>query len=150
MKASLQAMLTGMIDYAGLLDGTYTGTLTPGAAGITSDPAVTFGGGNSSVPYSSVLNPGGAFTVEFWARPTPAGLYVPVSSQLRSGASRFGYVAYSFNGGPGWTLQMGNAAGVTIQIIGSTPIVVGNWYHVAFTYDGSGDPIKSVVLALGA
>src|ERR1022692_964746 len=127
---------TNMIDYAGELDGSYTGTFTLGAAGITSDPAVSFGGGNGRVSYSSILNPGGPFTVEFWANPTAAATYVPVSSQLRSGSSRFGFIVYQFNGGSGWTVQMGNAAGVQVQIIGATPIIPGNWYHAAITYDG--------------
>jgi hypothetical protein len=128
---------TNLTDYAGELDGSYSGTFTLGAPGITSDSAVSFGGGNGAVPYSSVLNSSGPFTVEFWANPTAAATYVPISSQLRSGSSRFGFIVYQFNGGSGWTVQMGNASGVTVQIIGATPIVAGNWYHAAITYDGN-------------
>jgi hypothetical protein len=128
---------TNLTDYAGELDGSYTGTFTLGASGITSDAAVSFGGGNGQVPYSSILNPGGPFTVEFWANPTASGTPLAVlSSQLRSGSSRFGFIVYEYNGGSGWTVQMGNAAGVTVQIIGATPAVPGNWYHGAITYDG--------------
>jgi hypothetical protein len=128
---------TKLTDYAGELDGSYLGTFALGAPGITSDSAVSLGGGNGEAPYSSVLNSSGPFTVEFWANPTAATIYVPISSQLRSGSSRFGFVIYQINGGPGWTVQMGNAAGVTVQIIGATPILAGNWYHGALTYDGT-------------
>jgi hypothetical protein len=132
---------TKMTDYAGELDGSYLGTFTLGALGITSDPAVSLGGGNGEAPYSSLLNSSGPFTVEFWANPNAAATYVPISSQLRAGSSRFGFVIYQFNGGSGWTVQMGNAAGVTVQIIGVTPIVPGNWYHGALTYDGSSNVV---------
>ncbi len=132
---------TNMTDYAGELDGSYTGAFTLGAPGITSDPAVTLSGGNGQVSYSSVLNPSGPFTVEMWAKLATVGTYALSSSQLRSGSSRFGYILYAFNGGSGWTVQMGNAAGVTVQIIGSTPLVAGNWYHVALTYDGGSNAV---------
>jgi hypothetical protein len=132
---------TNMIDYAGELDGGYSGAFALGAPGITSDTALSLTGGLGAVPYSSVLNPASAFTVEFWARPTAAATYVPISSQLRSGASRFGYILYSLNGGSGWTVQLGNASGVTVAFNGATPIVAGNWYHVALTYDGGNNAV---------
>jgi hypothetical protein len=128
---------TKLTDYAGELDGSYLGTFALSAPGITSDSAVSFGGGNGEVPYSSLLNSSGPFTVEFWANPTAAATYVPISSQLRSGSSRFGFIVYQINGGSGWTVQLGNAAGVTVTIIGATPVVAGNWYHAAVTYDGT-------------
>src|SRR5262249_55435064 len=128
---------TNLTDYAGELDGSYLGTFALNAAGITSDSSVSFGGGNGQVPYSSVLNSSGPFTVEFWGNPTAAATYAAISSQLRSGSSRFGFIVYQFNGGSGWTVQMGNASGVPVTIIGATPIVPGNWYHAAVTYDGT-------------
>jgi hypothetical protein len=132
---------SNMVDYAGELDGNYTGTFTLGAPGITPDPAVQFGGGHGAVPYSGVLNPGTPFTVEFWAKPSAVATYVAVGSQLRSGSSRFGYVIYYDNGGAGWTVQMGNSAGVTVQIVGATPVIPGTWAHGALTYDGASNVV---------
>jgi hypothetical protein len=131
---------TKMTDYAGELDGAYSGTVTLGAAGITSDPAVLFGGGVGAVPYSSILNPGGAFTVEFWAKPADANTHAAIASQNRA-AGRLGYVIYNDNGSfigqtHNWEGQLGNSSGVTVFLVGTTTVVPGTWYHVAMTYDG--------------
>ena len=126
---------TNMSDYAGELDGTYSGTLTLGAPGIISDPAVLFGGGLGSVPYSSLLNPSGPFTVEFWGRPAAAASGTAVAAQNRA-AGRLGYVVYNNFNGQGWEVDLGNAVTVNVFLIGATRVVGGTWYHVAFTYDG--------------
>jgi Concanavalin A-like lectin/glucanases superfamily len=128
---------TNMTDYAGELDGGYSGTLTLGAAGIiASDSAVSFGGGLGSVPFSSILNPAGPFTVEFWAKPADTAAHTAISSQFRSGSARLGYICYDHFDGSGWEFEMGNPGGIGVDLIGATPVVAGNWYHVAMTYDG--------------
>src|SRR5262249_8553483 len=121
---------TNMTDYAGELDGAYGGTFTLGAPGITADAAVLFGGGLGAVPYSSLLNPSGPFTVEFWARPADTATHAAIASQNRS-AGRVGYAIYydnnSFIGGANaWEAHLGNAANVQVFLVGNTPVVPGN------------------------
>jgi hypothetical protein len=129
---------TTMTDYAGQLNGAYTGTFTLGAAGSTSDSdsAVTFGGGYGEVSYSSILNRSGPFTIEFWARPSDNAAGTAVSSQLRSGAARLGLGIFKRFNVAGWEVHMGNAAGVQSFAQGATPVNADTWYHVAVVYDG--------------
>jgi hypothetical protein len=139
---------TTMRDYAGGLDGTYllnagAGAFNldaPGALAGNPDTAVAFtGGGHAEVPFSSILNPAGAFTLELWIKPNDTGTEVPFASQFRGSPARLGYILYLNNGGSGLTWEMGNAAGIQVEIVGATTFVPGNWYHTAIVYDGSSE-----------
>jgi len=135
---------TTMHDYAGGLNGSYlagAGSYTLGVAGaLAGDPdtalAVT-GGGHGEVPYSSILNPAGPFTLELWLKPVDTGTEAIFSSQFRGSPARLGYILYQDDGGSGLTWMMGNASGITVQINGATAFVPGNWYHTAVVYDGT-------------
>jgi len=129
---------TTLTDYAGFLNGAYTGAHTLGAAGSTSDAdtAVAFTGGWGEVPYSSILNRSGPFTIEFWARPSDNAAGTAVSSQLRSGSARLGLGIFKRFNVAGWEVHMGNAAGVQSFTQGATPVNANTWYHVAVVYDG--------------
>jgi hypothetical protein len=137
---------TNMTDYSGVFGGVYLTNTTnpytlgaPGAIVGDADTAVTFtNGSRGEVPFYAALNPNGPFTVEFWANPRGLTAVCPLSTQFRTGAARNGFNVTQNNGGPGWTLQMGNGTGVTIQIVGVSPITANNWYHVAITWDGVG------------
>ena len=135
---------TTLHDYAGGLNGSYlagAGSFTLGVPGaMAGDPdtaAAVTGGGHGEVPYSSILNPNGPFTLELWLKPADTATAALFGSQFRGSPARLGYVLYQDNGGSGLTLQMGNASGVTVQIIGATAFVPGNWYHTAVVFDGT-------------
>jgi hypothetical protein len=121
---------TNMTDYSGVFGGVYLTNTTnpytlgaPGAIVGDADTAVTFtNGSRGEVPFYAALNPNGPFTVEFWANPRGLTAVCPLSTQFRTGAARNGFNVTQNNGGPGWTLQMGNGTGVTIQIVGVSPI----------------------------
>ncbi|HTI70428.1 MAG TPA: LamG-like jellyroll fold domain-containing protein [Candidatus Limnocylindria bacterium] len=136
---------TTAFDLAGGHDGVYSGALTLGAPGALpgdNDTAVSFGGadGVAKVPYSQTLNPGTAFTVEFWANPKDhdVNTYVPMGSQFRNGAGRLGWAFYIQNNSPnGWEIQLGDATGVHADAYSSDhPAVAGRYDHIVAVWDG--------------
>ncbi len=94
------------------------------------------------VPYNAALNPGGAFTVEAWVKPTvttddSAGP-CPLFNRKSSGA-RQGWVFYQRSPGTGWNLRMyGNGVDgtVTLGLTGGS-YTVGEYVHLAATYNGT-------------
>ena len=134
---------TTAFDSAGGHDGLYSGSLTLGVAGAlpgVSDTAVHFGGGSVEVPYSPVLNPSTAFTVEFWANPDnePSATYVPLCSQYRNGSVRDGWCFYDENDALTFELQMGDPNGVSYYAYGGGPEPFGGqWYYVVAIWDGT-------------
>jgi hypothetical protein len=135
---------TTMNDYAGGLNGSYipgAGSFTLGATGaLVGDPdtavAIT-GGAYAQVPYSSILNTAGPFTLELWLKPADTSLGTVFSSQFRGSTARLGIIMYQRNGGNGLTFEMGNSAGITVEVIGATAFEPNNWYHTAIVYDGA-------------
>lgn len=130
----------GLTDFAGLNDGAYNPTgQTFGANGAiegNSDAAVHFNGsGYALVPNTPVLNPNGAFTIEFWAQPADTGFEVPISSMNRP-AGRYGWEFYQVGNGPGWEFHIGQA-GYTGLVTDSAALVAKQWYHVAGVFDGT-------------
>ncbi|MEA1605726.1 LamG domain-containing protein [Pseudomonas spirodelae] len=94
-----------------------------------------------TTPHDNLLNPSGAFTIECWFRaeslPTSTPRYL-----ARKGNAGEGYVS-------GWIIgnrivsgqvfpfcQVGTGAG-EVLLIGSSPVLVGNWVYLAATYDGT-------------
>jgi hypothetical protein len=129
-------------DSAGGHDGTYSGSLTLGAAALPNmaDNAVHFSGGNVQVPFSDVLNPSTAFTVEFWAKPDDVdNTYTPLCSQFRGSSAREGWCFYDENDANTFECHLGNASGVSLYAYGGGPtLVAGQWYHVVEVWDGAG------------
>src|SRR5207253_8393837 len=94
------------------------------------------------VPYNTSLNPNGAFTVEAWVRPTvitddgagPCPLF-----NRKSAGARQGWVFFQRSPGTGWNFRMyGNGVGSTptVNITGGS-YIVGQWVHLAATFDGT-------------
>jgi hypothetical protein len=117
--------------------GTYTGAPSLGQTGalnLNSNTAVTFNGSSQyvRVPYSSALNPSGAFTLEAWAKITSgSGTYRTVASSWRSDSRGFGIWA-----GPSDTWEAWVSAGGS-SVIAQAPITYGVWTHLALSYDGT-------------
>ncbi|MES2705249.1 MAG: LamG-like jellyroll fold domain-containing protein [Verrucomicrobiota bacterium] len=141
-----EASGTVMKDYAGGLDGTYSTTATLGTAAQASmapDTALRLTAtgtpiSNATVPFTPVLNPSGAFSLECWVKPTASGdtARAVISAQNRN-AGRSGYVLYQgLNAGAGWEVHLGVAESVKF-IQSEVPAVAGRWDHVVITWNGS-------------
>ncbi len=118
----------------------YSGSIALGASGlITGDAntAINSTGGKVTAPFSSTLNnPAGPFSVEFWVKPTNAGQECIISSQKRT-TGRAGFTIFMKNGGTGFSALMGNNAGSTTYVNGTTTVAAGVRYHVVLAYDGT-------------
>ena len=131
---------TTAVDSAGFNDGTYEGGFTLGGATFhgESGTAVNLNGssGRAIVPLTSVLNPAGPFTCEFWAATAAQAFYVPVGSMDRPGRSG-GYEFYNFGNYAGYEFHTAVGGGYG-QITGhDTAPVPGEWSHVVGVYDGT-------------
>jgi hypothetical protein len=119
-------------------DGTYTGGATLQATGVLAgDKAAAFSSGVVSVPYSTGLNPNGAFTVECWAyKQSGSGYPLCVMSALYyvGGVERNGWLIY--DNGDNWQFRLGDDQGYVATAAGGTA-QVGVWYHLAGVYDGT-------------
>lgn len=114
-----------------------------------------FGGSKVEVPFNAALNPAGAFSVEFWAKPSMVvtDVFCTVASMNADPAigpstnsnPRSGWLFYQngsptnrFGGSNVWQFRMGNASdyldGDALQ--GGT-ITTGAWHHVVGTFDGT-------------
>jgi subtilisin family serine protease len=87
-----------------------------------------------------ILNPNGAFTVEFWARPAQLvnDLFCPAASLDNSqngGNSRCGWVFYQTAGNQ-WRFSVGNTNGFVATVNGGT-VQANTWQHVTGVYDGA-------------
>jgi hypothetical protein len=127
-----------MLDSAGFFDGTYSGSVALGEAGVFgSDTAVKYTGGKAEVPWSERLNSSGAFSVECWAKSLDnSAIRAMFSSQNRS-SGRSGYALYHHANVEGFEVHMGDSTTVTMFLYGAHPVETGVWYHVVLTYDGT-------------
>jgi len=99
-------------------------------------------GSKIDVPYSSALNPGGAYSIEFWVKPNALGGDATGNCILTSlnpnfsGGNRSGWVIYMSNTGI-LRFWMGLISGYAGQMATSVPVLsVGTWAHVVCTWDG--------------
>jgi len=94
--------------------------------------ALVFNGTNSyvEVPYISANNPS-QFTVECWARVDGGSGY---RSPLTSRGNAIGYLFYA---NPSGIWQFWSGTGGTWLQLSGTSVVVGQWTHLAATYDGT-------------
>jgi hypothetical protein len=129
-----------------LADGYYLGAAShpaPGALAGSSDTAVSLdatAGTVVSVPYSSELNPNGAFSAEAWVNPNALTTTAAPTCILASGqfaAPRSGWLIYQVDNG--WSFRMYNQNGTatSANIVGGTAPEIGVWYHVVAVYDGT-------------
>jgi hypothetical protein len=124
-------------------DGSYVGRFAGVPGALAGNGAVNFYNGNLDtshngsvdVPNHTALNPGGAFTVEFWAKPSndAASLLSPVNSMSFS-PGRAGYLFYQ--NGNTWQFRIGNHGSTTASLINGGTIVAHQWQHVVGTYSG--------------
>ncbi|MBI4324621.1 MAG: hypothetical protein HY674_05090, partial [Chloroflexi bacterium] len=125
-------------------DGVYAGAYTRPVAGtLAGDTAVAFlnpslGTGYSgavNVPNSAALNPDGAFTIEFWAKPSnaTASLLSPVNSMSFT-SGRAGYLFYQ--NGATWQLRIGVTTSTTASLINGGTVRANEWQHVVGVYSG--------------
>ena len=128
------------VDSAGMNNATYSGALTRGAGGIVpSDAAVLFSGGDAQAPWSSTMNnPAGPFTAEYWIMPNDfSSPPVPLSSQYRA-SSRAGYAFYQNNGGNNLLADLGRVGNTGVyRFTSPRSPEPGQWSHVVLTYDGT-------------
>lgn len=117
----------------------YYHTPSVGQPGVLSnDSCVTLDGTSQyiDVPYNSVLNTNGPFSVEFWANQTA------VAAGAKSGVMSYngstGFLFYTDNNAARWGFRVFYGTGRVYLVDNSGPLNVANtWYHVVGVYDGA-------------
>lgn len=109
-----------------------------GANGATGRAADFADGGHIDIPFSPLLNPT-SFTVTLWAKAdTTAGFASPITSRIHgAGGETNGYLIYNTDGG-NWAFWTGQGIPMWDDITGPA-VTVGEWTHLAITYDASID-----------
>jgi hypothetical protein len=137
------------VDTVGSFDGSYvpgTGSFTFGVpTGVPHDTNLAVnvtGGATISIPYAIEINSPGAFSVEGWFQPASLAANgndyrTPLSSMSNPyGAGPTGWLVYQ-TGGNNWAWWPYNGFWTGVQLTDTDPIVAGQWYHLAMTYDGT-------------
>lgn len=113
----------------------------PGVLAAPGDLAIGYSSGNNTtVPYLPALNPAasGAFTVEFWAKPsTTDNDDVMISNRIATG-NRSGWVIYQRAAATGWNFRMysGTSGNSGWEVIGGAA-PLNTWSHVVAVWSGS-------------
>ena len=107
-----------------------------GLAGVA-DTAAYFDGVSQyiQVPQTSVLNPSGAFTVEFWAKLNSVANGAKTGVESRS-AVNTGYLFFACNGNQNWQFRVYTGTG-NKTVTDNTVLQANTWYHVTGVYDGT-------------
>lgn len=129
-------------DFMSQSDGVLTGVgTTLGRSGplvLEQGQAFEFTGpGYVSVPHVTALQ-SSSFTVECWYRPTVLQAQGIVA---KTGSDRW----RMFMQGAGGLIEVDEQPGNTGNVVSSTALVVGNWYHLVFTYDATSQILKLFV-----
>lgn len=135
-------------------NGLYYDAFTKSVDGaIAGDAAVAFSNpslgtsyfGSMGVAYNAALNPNGAFTVEFWAKPSndTASLLSPVNS-MSFVTGRIGWLFYQ--NAATWQFRVGVAATTTASIINGGVIVSNQWQHVVGVFTPTTLPAGTMTL----
>jgi len=92
-------------------------------------------GSHAAIPYDANLNPA-TFSAEGWFRPTFVSGTTCCMAQFVEG-TRAGWLVYMV--ASGWSFRLYNQNGTTfsLNVTTTTAPVVGNWYHIVVTFDGT-------------
>jgi hypothetical protein len=92
---------------------------------------------SSSTPYNFEYNQ--AFSAECWYKEVSSGNYACVGKKL-SGSVATGWELHVYNDTPFVAISNSESGNKQIEVDAPalTPLTSGVWYHLAFTYDGSG------------
>ncbi|MEY2788551.1 MAG: hypothetical protein RLZZ34_1694 [Verrucomicrobiota bacterium] len=132
----------------------------PGAVPAGNDGSVAYhnrnGNSTTTLPWTAGNNPGAdkPLSVEFWVRPMKdqQGGQCPVNNRFVGGSGRTGWVIFQRNPnttypaseGHGWNFRMFRGAGGSgADVNTDTDYTVGQWQHLAFTWEpvtDNGDP----------
>ncbi len=131
----------------------YDNYTRPVAGAIAGDTAVAFNNptlgtayfGAMRVPNNAALNPGGAFSLEFWAKPSndTAALLSPVNS-MSFITGRIGYLFYQ--NGATWQFRVGVSSTTTASLINGGVIVSNQWQHVVGVFTPTTAPAGTMTL----
>jgi hypothetical protein len=125
--------------------GYYVGNFTRPVTGAlvgSPDTAASFDGssGHVGVPYSPALGINAPFTVEAWVNPAvvTANALTCVLACGEFAGNRSGWLIYQ-DGGSGYRFRLYNQNGGTfsLDLLGGSTPVAGNWYHVVAVYNGT-------------
>ncbi|NUQ83034.1 MAG: hypothetical protein HUU10_15635, partial [Bacteroidetes bacterium] len=103
-------------------------------ANVPAGYSLSTGLGNVYIPDHASLNPGSAFTIETWVYRSQSG------SKLMINKGNQNNFSFTIDEGS-LTFQSGTGTGGTTLGTGTT-LPVGEWIHVAMTYDASADLIR--------
>ncbi len=136
-------------DVFGSFHGTPGGDVVFGAEGATASTSARFeGGGVVQVPHNQALNPE-SFTLTLWAKSEGgAGAWnSPVTSRhdlFGEGETSQGYLIYDNQPAGAWTFWSGNGDDPgNWQTMDGPEVLLGEWQHLAITYD-DGEQIKKL------
>jgi VCBS repeat-containing protein len=134
------------VDAANGLDGTFSGGVTFGVAGVSGDlgagVVVNGSNGKADIPHNPTLNPAGSFSVELWARVDGgSGHRSPITSRddISGGADTRGYILYATpsNVWQFWTGSGGTGGGW--NVLSGPGVVNGEWTHFVLTFEADGN-----------
>ncbi len=98
--------------------------------------ALEFNGSDSYVDCGTSSNfELSTLTIEAWVKLETAGVFQAVISKLESSTSTTGY-ELAVNSSNQVELVVGNSDEVMSELVASTTLTTGVWYHIAGTYDG--------------
>jgi hypothetical protein len=141
-----EASGTTAADQIGANPGTYTGGFTLGQPGALAqsgdaDASVLLNGttGYVSVPFSSALNTS-VFTWEAWVKfGTVSGQQAIISTTSEPSVNVFDGITWNLDGSGNYAanINTGGPSGTFLYLGVTGGFVVGNWYHLAFTWNSS-------------
>jgi len=109
-----------------------TPTVIPGSCEVSTG-SLSYDGLDDyvNVPNSLALNPSSAITMEGWFKPLS-------TNNARVMGKHYPYAGYAFSINPdAFTFGIENTASNTGQVSSATTPVIGEWFHLAGTFDGS-------------
>jgi hypothetical protein len=102
-----------------------------------SGKACDFAASYINVPHSASLSPASAITLEAWVKADSYGANSWDNVIISKDGWGTGNQGYTLRTGAGGVLSFNfSSAGVWKEVLSTATMTIGNWYHVAGTYDG--------------